>query len=198
MEEIEKIAKGAKIKRIIKKYGYFALLGVAVITLAITITLVNIKPKSKQPTLNVDEPVSTEVVSFTMPVASTNVAMGFSNTELQYNSTLNSWRAHYGVDLLTDVGSEVFAVLDGTVKSVTTDQLNGTVIVLTHKDGLETVYGSLNKNVKVNVGDSVLRGQQIGAVDLSATNEANEGAHLHFEVLENGNNVDPGIYIAIK
>ena len=197
MEEIEKIAKGAKIKRILKKYGYFALLGVAVITLALTIVLVNVN-SNRGTTTKVDEPVSTDVVSFTMPVASTNVVMGYSNTELQYNSTLNSWRAHYGVDLLTDVGSEVFAALDGTVKSVSTDQLNGTVIVISHQNGLETVYGSLNKNVKVNVGDSVVRGQQIGVIALSATNEADEGAHLHFEVKENGINVDPSLYIAIK
>ncbi len=197
MEEMDKIAKKAKISRFLKKYGYWGILGVAVIALTLTIVLVNVN--SGKTSISVtDEPVSTDVVSFTMPVASTNVVMGYSDKELQYNSTLNSWRAHYGVDLLTDVGSEVFAVLDGTVKSVTTDQLNGTVIVLTHKNGLETVYGSLNKNVNVKVGDNVLRGQQIGVIALSATNEINEGAHLHFEVLENGNNVDPSLYIAIK
>ena len=197
MEELEKVAKRAKMKQFIKRYGYYALLGVAVIALALTIVLVNIKP-NKTASVNVDEPVSTDVITFTMPVASTNVVLGYSDTQLQYNSTLNSWRAHYGVDLLTDIGSEVFAVLDGTVKSVTTNQLDGTVIVISHKNGLETVYGSLNKNVKVSVGDSVLRGQQIGVIDLSATNELNEGAHLHFEVLENGKNVDPTLYIAVK
>ena len=197
MEELEKVAKMAKVKKFIKKYGYFALLGVAVIALTLTIVFVNAKP-NKTSKVNIDEPVATDVVSFTMPVASTNVALGYSDTQLQYNSTLNSWRGHFGVDLLTDIGSEVFAVLDGTVKSVSTDQLNGTVIVITHKNGLETVYGSLNKNVNVKVGDAVLRGQQIGVVDLSATNEANEGAHLHFEVKENGVNVNPSLYIAIK
>ena len=197
MNELEKVAKFAKIKKVLKKYGYFALLGVAVITLVLTIVFVNVK-NNKNVSVNEEEPVSTDVISFSMPVASTVVSMGYSNTELQYNSTLNTWRAHYGVDLLTDIGSEVFAVLDGTVKSVTTDQLNGTVITLKHANGLETVYGSLNKNVLVKVGDSVYRGQQIGVIALSATNEANQGAHLHFEVLENGNNIDPSIYLAIK
>ena len=148
--------------------------------------------------MSVDEPVSTDVVSFTMPVASTNVVLGFSNTQLQYNSTLNSWRAHYGVDLSCELGSEVYAALDGTVKSVTTNQLDGTVIVISHKNGLETVYGSLNQNVNVSVGDNVLKGQQLGFIALSATNELNDGPHLHFEVLQDGNNVDPSLYIAIK
>lgn len=196
MSELEKLAKKAKFNRFMKKFGYWGILGVAVIALTLTIALTNIAPKNK-PNDNEQE-VSTNAVVFTMPVASTTLIKGFSDTELQYNSTLGCYRAHYGVDLAAEVGSEVFAVLDGTVKSVTTDKLNGTVIVLSHADGFETVYGSLNKTVNVSVGDSVSKGQQIGLVSLSAANEANDGAHLHFEVVKNGTNVDPSLYISIK
>lgn len=196
MSDLEKMARKAKFNAFMRKFGYWGMLGVAVIALTLTIVLTNVNANKK---VNVEDvPVSTDVVEFTMPVASTTVLKGFSDTELQYNSTLNSWRAHYGVDLVADEGSEVFAVLDGTVKSVTTDQLNGTVIVLSHSNGLETVYGSLNKTVNVSVGASVAKGQQIGVVSTSASNEANDGAHLHFEVLKDGANVDPGLYISIK
>ncbi len=195
MSELEQIAKKAKFNNFMKKFGYWGIFGVAVFALCLTIVLTNVQPsKNNGP----EQQVSTNAIVFSMPVASTTLIKGFSDTELQYNSTLNCWRAHYGVDLAAEVGSEVFAVLDGTVKSVTTDQLNGTVIVISHADGFETSYGSLNKSVKVSVGDSVLKGQQIGVVSLSATNEANDGAHLHFEVLKNGTNVDPSLYIAIK
>ena len=194
MSELEKLAKKAKFNRFMKKFGYWGILGVAVFALSLTIILTNIQPNKNSS----GQEVSTDVVVFSMPVASTTLIKGYSDTELQYNSTLNCWRAHYGVDLATEIGSEVFAVLDGTVKSVTTDQLNGTVIVLSHANGFETVYGSLNKTVNVSVGDAVTKGQQIGLVALSATNEANDGAHLHFEVVKNGKNVDPSLYIAIK
>lgn len=196
MNDLEKAEKEAKINRFIKKFGYWAIFGVAVLALSLTIVLTNVLPENNKN--NNQQQVSTNAIVFSMPVASTTVIKGFSDTELQYNSTLNCWRAHYGVDLKTDVGSEVFAVLDGTVKSVTTDKLNGTVIVLSHADGYETSYGSLNKNVNVNVGDKVAKGQQIGLVSLSATNEAGDGAHLHFEVMKDGANVDPELYIAIK
>lgn len=196
MSELEKLAKKAKFNRFMKKFGYWGILGVAVFALSLTIILTNVQPSTNSN--GVEQEVSTNAIVFSMPVASTTLIKGYSDSELQYNSTLNCWRAHYGVDLATEVGSEVFAVLDGTVKSVTTDQLNGTVIVLSHANGFETSYGSLNKTVNVSVGDSVTKGQQIGLVALSATNEANDGAHLHFEVMKDGKNVDPSLYIAIK
>ena len=168
----------------------------AVIALALTVILSNTRSTNKP--VAVEQPVATDSIVFSMPVASTTVLKGFSDSELQYNSTLNSWRSHYGVDLSCELGSEVYAVLDGTVKSVTTNQLDGTVVVISHKNGLETVYGSLNQNVNISVGDKVLKGQQLGFIALSATNELNYGPHLHFEVLQDGNNVDPSLYIAVK
>ena len=195
MSDLDKLAKKAKFNNFMRRFGYWGMLGVAVVALAVTIVLVNVNANKK---LETEIPVSTDVLEFSMPVASTTLIKGFSDTELQYNSTLNSWRAHYGVDLIADEGSEVFAVLDGTVKSVSTDKLNGTVIVLSHADGFETVYASLNKAVNVSVGDKVSKGQQIGLVSTSASNEANDGAHLHFEVLKDGENVDPSLYISVK
>ena len=195
MSELEKLTKRAKFNRFMKKFGYWTIMGVAVVALCITIAVTNISANTNHDN---EQQVSTDAIVFSMPVASTTLIKGYSDTELQYNSTLNCWRAHYGVDLAAESGSEVFAVLDGTVKSVTTDQLNGTVIVLSHADGFETIYGSLNKTVNVSVGDAVTKGQQIGLVSTSATNEANDGAHLHFEVIKAGKNVDPSLYIAIK
>ena len=195
MSNLDKLAQKAKINRFMRKFGYWGIFGIAVISLVVTIAVVNVNANAN---ISDNIPVNTDVVEFSLPVASTKVVKGFSDTQLQYNSTLNSWRAHYGVDLVANEGSEVFAVLDGTVKSVTTDKLNGTVIVITHANGLETLYASLNKNVNVSVGDKVLKGEQIGLVSTSASTEANDGPHLHFEVLQNGKNVDPSLYIAVK
>ena len=195
MSELENLERKAKINQFIKKFGYWGVFGFAVIALSLTIVFTNIQPNNAN---NNQQQVSTNAVVFSMPVASTTLIKGYSDTELQFNSTLNCWRGHFGVDLAAEVGSEVFAVLDGTVKSVTTDKLNGTVIVLSHENGYETVYGSLNKTVNVKVGEVVAKGKQIGLVALSATNEANDGAHLHFEVLKDGVHVDPTLYIAIK
>ena len=195
MSELEKLANKAKFNRFMKRFGYWGIMGIAVFALCLTIIVTNVQANKNA---GLEQEVSTNAVVFSMPVASTTLIKGYSDTELQYNSTLNCWRAHYGVDLAADAGSEVFAVLDGTVKSVTTDQLNGTVIVLSHAEGFETIYGSLNKTVNVSVGETVTKGQQIGLVSTSASNEANDGAHLHFEVVKDGLNVDPSLYIAIK
>ena len=111
MSDLEKLAKKAKINRFIKKYAYWGILGLAVLALSLTIILTNTLPQPEVP--DNQQQVSTNAVVFSMPVASTTVIKGFSDSQLQYNSTLNCWRAHFGVDLAAEVGSEVFAVLDG-------------------------------------------------------------------------------------
>ena len=50
----------------------------------------------------------------------------------------------------------------------------------------------------VRVGDTVGQGETIGTVSAAADamgNEYNEGAHLHFEVLEDGEQIDPAAYL---
>ena len=48
---------------------------------------------------------------------------------------------------------------------------------------------------EVSVGDYVTQGQVIGHVGLSGWTT---GAHLHFEILYNGSNVNPMNYISLS
>ena len=66
-------------------------------------------------------------------------------------------------------------------------------IKIEHKNGLISIYQSLS-DVYVKKGDPVSRGQLIGK---SGTNELDKdlGNHLHFEIIENGNNVNPNNYL---
>ena len=90
------------------------------------------------------------------------------------------------------------AAYAGTVESVTEDILEGGKVVLSHGDGLYTVYASIDAAAGLRVGDSVTRGEVIGTVSAAADamgNEYNEGAHLHFEVLEGEKQIDPATYL---
>ncbi|NYF23507.1 M23 family metallopeptidase [Sporosarcina sp. JAI121] len=89
---------------------------------------------------------------------------------------------------------EVVAALSGTVEDILLDPFKGDEIVISHADGVKTVYRSVT-GILVKKGDEVEQGQALGT---SAQNEWNPtaGIHLHFEVQEDGVAVNPRSYLA--
>ena len=94
---------------------------------------------------------------------------------------------HTGIDLSTDKGQPVFATAAGTVESASYNGAYGNMIVLDHGFGLKTRYAHLS-GFAVRPGDRIERAAVIGYV--GATGRAT-GPHLHYEVLVNGQLVDP-------
>ena len=95
---------------------------------------------------------------------------------------------HTGQDYAAACGTEVTAAAAGTVKSAGWHEYGGgNRVVVDHGNGVETTYNHLSA-ISVSVGDAVERGHLVGA---SGSTGASTGCHLHFEVLVNGNPVDP-------
>ena len=128
------------------------------------------------------------------PLSGETVA-AFSMDALQYSETLGDWRTHDGIDIAAAAGTPVAAASGGTVLSVTDDDLLGVTVVLSHPDGYETTYGSLQAEVTVSEGESVSAGEQIGCVGNTSLTESALGAHLHFSVTKDGAAVDPAEYL---
>ncbi|THF73134.1 M23 family metallopeptidase [Cohnella fermenti] len=103
----------------------------------------------------------------------------------------NKFTPHTGIDFAQADGKsfEVLAALSGKVTVAEKSPINGYEIQIEHAGGLKTVYQSL-ADLKVQVGDEVKQGDTIAMADRSEM-EASEGIHLHFEVLNNGQPVDP-------
>ena len=110
---------------------------------------------------------------------------------LYYDRTLGDWRTHQGIDILAPLGQTVTAAHAGSVVSVENSDLMGTVVTVSHGDGVCTVYANLEENPAVSVGDWVEPGSVIGAVGQSALSEISQDSHLHFAVLEDGAERDP-------
>ncbi|MBO4235248.1 MAG: M23 family metallopeptidase, partial [Firmicutes bacterium] len=98
---------------------------------------------------------------------------------------------HKGIDIAAEEGTEIIASEGGNVISAEYVSGYGNLVVISHEDGLETRYGHMSE-INVEIGQSVVRGQQIGLV--GSTGDSS-GPHLHFEVLVNGIAVDPEPYL---
>jgi murein DD-endopeptidase MepM/ murein hydrolase activator NlpD len=98
---------------------------------------------------------------------------------------------HGGLDIVANVGSPVVATADGVVTHASRLGGYGKVVYISHGNGLSTRYAHLSK-ILVKKGQEVHRGDLLGKV--GATGRA-MGYHLHYEVLRDGNKVNPLEYI---
>ena len=143
-----------------------------------------------------NKPVDTKIV-FAMPVATSNIIKNYTSSTIVYNQTLGVYTGHMGIDFGAEAGSEVVAVYTGKIDSITTSYLKGTTITIDHGNGLKSVYNSLDASENLVEGQVVNQGQVIGWVSDNNRQEYKDGPHLHFEVLFDGNRIDPNEYLLI-
>ncbi len=120
---------------------------------------------------------------------------GFDGDKLSYDDTLQDWRAHQGIDILSPLGTTVTAAHGGTVEQVYTDSLYGTCVRISHGDGTVGIYANLAEPCAVSQGDVVKAGDVIGAVGDTAICESGQSSHLHFAIEAGGKPVDPAQYL---
>ena len=94
---------------------------------------------------------------------------------------------HAGLDISADRGTAVFATADGTVESAAYNGDYGNCIEVGHGYGIVTRFGHLSKDA-VRAGQEIKLGDVIGYV--GATGRTT-GSHLHYEILFNGQPINP-------
>lgn len=96
-------------------------------------------------------------------------------------------RHHKGLDIAAPSGSPIGAVEGGVVRAAGWRGGYGNAVVVEHADGTEALYGHCEQ-LKVQVGQRVQPGQTIATVGSTGRST---GPHLHFELRQNGEQVDP-------
>jgi len=114
-----------------------------------------------------------------------------SSYGVRFHPVLGRYIKHKGIDLRAQVGDKVYAFDSGRVTFSGYMSGYGNLIVITHSGGLETRYGHLDK-IYATQGESVKKGSVIGSA--GATGRVT-GPHLHFEVRNGGNDINPMKYI---
>lgn len=129
---------------------------------------------------------------FTLPVL--GILSKKHDTELQvYSATMNDYRVHSGIDIVTEEGAPVYAAAGGEISQIWNDPLMGKCISIKHGEGCYTVYKNLAPEIAagIEVGEAVGEGQLIASVGGTAMTEIAEEPHLHFEITVAGKGIDP-------
>ncbi len=100
-------------------------------------------------------------------------------------------RFHAGVDFAADYGSQILAADTGIVILAGWYGGYGYTVVIDHGAGVSTLYGHANE-LLVQEGQMVKQGTSIATVGSTGLST---GPHLHFEVRESGEPVDPMKYL---
>ncbi len=151
-----------------------------------------------------DEPASADVVVdesliYSEPVAGETVEQFILPNDgeilchytdaLVYNEYLGDWRAHNGVDLRAEEGSDVMVAAAGVVESITQDYL-GTTITVDHKNGYKTRYSNVVPREGLKAGDEIAESEPLATV-ASDAKENTTDPHIHFEMISDGKYVNP-------
>lgn len=96
-------------------------------------------------------------------------------------------RFHAGIDFVGPPGADIYSVADGVVTKAASHPAYGFFIDIDHGQGLVTRYAHASR-LLVRAGDLVHAGQHIAAMGSTGRST---GVHLHFEVIRNGQHVNP-------
>lgn len=99
----------------------------------------------------------------------------------------SGYEYHRGIDIALDYGEPIYAAGAGTVLQAGVNGGYGIFASIDHGNGYQTQYGHMSA-VAVRAGQRVAKGEVIGFVGNTGYST---GPHLHFEVLADGQTIDP-------
>jgi murein DD-endopeptidase MepM/ murein hydrolase activator NlpD len=104
-------------------------------------------------------------------------------------------RMHQGIDIAVPLGTTVGAAADGTVIYSDDKQRGyGNLVIIRHDGGFVTVYAHNRRNL-VDEGDQVRQGAPVAEVGNTGHST---GPHLHFEIRQDGEPIDPLIHLPAR
>ena len=147
------------------------------------------KQLSVMESLLFDHQLEQNAVPSRMPIRNTYITSSFGGRADPFGRGVGN---HKGMDFHARVGDPVLAVADGVVSFSGVKGGYGNVVEITHPTGYVTRYGHNSRNL-VQVGRSV---QKNDAIAVIGSTGRSTGTHVHFEVLRDGNVLNPMRYLA--
>lgn len=120
------------------------------------------------------------------PIDGARISSGFG---MRRHPILGYTRAHKGVDFAAPIGTPIYAAGDGIVTKAGRGNGYGNLVSIKHTKEYETNYAHMKAFAKgIKAGIKVKQRQIIGYVGMTGLTS---GPHLHFELVKNGEKVNP-------
>ncbi len=119
-----------------------------------------------------------------------NVIMNYSMDERTYFATLNQYSYYPAVAIASEVEAPVAAAAKGKVTKVGINEEIGQYVIMDLGDGYQATYGQL-RDLTVETGDMVSRGQIIGYVAEPTKYYSLEGTNVYFKLEQEGEPLNP-------
>lgn len=107
----------------------------------------------------------------------------------QQHPVLKTVTQNTGIDIAVPVGTDVLAIANGQVSTISWLPSFGNLLILNHLDGYRTVYAHLSE-IEVQEGQSLAEGSRIGK-----SGESLSGPMVHFEVWRYREKQDPELWL---
>lgn len=123
-----------------------------------------------------------------------DVILNYSMDQSVYFATLDQYKYNPALVIAGEVNSKVMAAADGQVISVETTPETGETMTVDIGGGFQLIYGQL-KELQFSPGDRISKGELIGFVSEPTKYYSVEGSNLYFEMLRDGEPVNPMNYL---
>lgn len=191
IEALSGIRRGSRTSRVLRygleKFNIKAILGGNLAFAVLATGLVS--PASMQTTKEAEmATLPTPVISL-----STDVQIRYPMEKIKINQPFS--RFHYGIDIDGETGDSIYPIMKGKVETKENSRFGyGNQIIVDHGNGMKSRYAHLSK-MNVQIGQEVKPEQIIGAV---GTTGWSTGSHLHLEVLQNNQAINPQAVLSRK
>lgn len=188
---------GRKFGKIIRKHGgelaYYG--GVALALTAIAVAAERYRtapdadvPAPALPAVELSGPAEAEAEDDALHVPENAELLRAYSAGPEWNAALGLWESHEAVDYRLD-GDTVVSPCEGVVRTVGRSGVCGGFVEI-ESGGYLLRCASIAPRADLMPGDELSVGDPIGTADMSMSGEAALGAHLHLELLVNGNSAD--------
>lgn len=126
--------------------------------------------------------------------ASGPALIDYSMDQTIYFPTLEQYQYNPALLVRGEGGERIHAAQEGIVSAIGQDAKTGTTVTVDMGNGYQAIYGQL-KDVAVETGMYVNKGQMLGYLNEPTKYFSVEGPHLYFEILKDGVPVNPKDFI---
>lgn len=123
-----------------------------------------------------------------------NILLDYNMDQTIYFPTLDQYKLNPAIAVQAVEGAPVLASVPGTVYSIEENAQTGTTVTMELGSGYQAVYGQL-KNLAVEEGQTVEKGDVIGYIAAPTKYYSEEGSNLYFAMKKDGEPVDPIAYL---